>query len=135
MKGCYIYCVDKALNEYFKQLIANSEQVKRLYENSGGVVTLDSTIEEETPRLEIDVNTDVQFVDFLPVYSIKAACGYFGEGEIVENTGWMKVEGLGRKLNRNMFIVRAKGHSMEPKIHDGDYCVFQANPGELVKTK
>ena len=28
-----------------------------------------------------------------------------------------------------MFIVRAKGHSMEPKIHDGDYCVFQANPG------
>ena len=129
MKGCYIYCVDKALNEYFKQLIANSEQVKQLYDNSGGVVTLDSTIEEETPRLEIDVNTDVQFVDFLPVYSIKAACGYFGEGEIVENTGWMKVEGLGRKLNRFMFIVRAKGHSMEPKIHDGDYCVFQANPG------
>ena len=135
MKGCYIYCVDKALNEYFKQLIANSEQVKQLYDNSGGVVTLDSTIEEETPRLEIDVNTDVQFVDFLPVYSIKAACGYFGEGEIVENTGWMKVEGLGKKLNRNMFIVRAKGHSMEPKIHDGDYCVFQANPGGTRKDK
>ena len=39
----------------------------------------------------------------------------------------MKVEGLGR-LNRNMFIVKAAGHSMEPLIHDGDFCVFRANP-------
>lgn len=39
----------------------------------------------------------------------------------------MKVEGLGR-LNRNMFIVKAVGHSMEPRIHDGNYCVFRANP-------
>ena len=27
-----------------------------------------------------------------------------------------------------MFVVQAVGRSMEPKIHDGDYCVFQANP-------
>lgn len=39
----------------------------------------------------------------------------------------MKVEGMG-KLNRNMFFVQAVGHSMEPVIHDGDYCVFRANP-------
>lgn len=39
----------------------------------------------------------------------------------------MKVDGLG-KLNRNMFVVQAVGHSMEPIINDGDYCVFRANP-------
>ena len=27
-----------------------------------------------------------------------------------------------------MFIVKAVGNSMEPRIHDGDYCVFRANP-------
>ena len=27
-----------------------------------------------------------------------------------------------------MFVVQATGHSMEPKIHDGDFCVFRANP-------
>lgn len=51
----------------------------------------------------------------------------FGEGELVDESGWMKVESMG-KLNRNMFIVQAVGHSMEPLIHDGDYCVFRANP-------
>ena len=53
--------------------------------------------------------------------------GYFGDGEAVENLGWVKVDNLG-KLNRNMFVVQAVGHSMEPLISDGDYCVFRANP-------
>ena len=78
-------------------------------------------------RIEPIVNDDVKFIDFLPVYSIKAACGYFGEGEDVNELGWIQVEGMG-KLNRNMFVVQASGHSMEPMINDGDFCVFRANP-------
>jgi len=27
-----------------------------------------------------------------------------------------------------MFIVQAIGKSMQPKINDGDYCIFKANP-------
>ncbi len=73
------------------------------------------------------MNDDVKSIDFLPVYSMKAACGYFGEGEEVSELGWIQVTGMGR-LNRNMFVVRAAGNSMEPRIHDGDYCVFRANP-------
>lgn len=68
-----------------------------------------------------------QYISYLPLYSIRAACGYFGEGEPVEEEGWIKAEGIGR-LNEKMFVVRAVGHSMEPRINDGDYCVFQANP-------
>lgn len=67
------------------------------------------------------------YIDFLPLYSIQAAYGYFGEGELVNENGWMKVEGMG-KINRNMFIVQAVGYSMGPLIQDGDYCVFRANP-------
>ena len=58
---------------------------------------------------------------------MRAACGYFGDGEPVEANGWVKVDGIGR-LNRNMFVVRASGRSMEPMIHDGDLCVFKLNP-------
>lgn len=68
-----------------------------------------------------------RYISYLPLYSMKAACGYFGEGESVEEQGWVKVEGMGR-LNRNMYVVKACGHSMEPRIQDGDYCVFEANP-------
>lgn len=63
----------------------------------------------------------------LPLYSLRAACGYFGEGEQVECEGWMPAEGIGR-LSDDMFIVQAVGHSMEPRINDGDYCVFRAHP-------
>ena len=84
------------------------------------------TVAEEI-RIEPMVNDDVKYIDFLPVYSIKAACGYFGEGDDVSELGWIQVEGLG-KLNRNMFVVQASGHSMEPTINDGDFCVFRANP-------
>ena len=79
-------------------------------------------------RIEPVVNDDVKYIDFLPVYSIKAACGYFGEGDDVSELGWIQVDGVG-KLNRNMFVVQASGHSMEPRINDGDFCVFRANPG------
>ena len=78
-------------------------------------------------RIEPQVGHEVKFVDFLPLYSLRAACGCFGEGEEVEELGWIRVENMG-KLNRNMFVVKASGNSMEPKIHDGDYCVFRANP-------
>jgi len=109
MKGCYVYCCDPALAEHFRELMA------------------EKTTEAEIIRIEPVVNDDVKYIDFLPVYSIRAACGYFGEGDDVKELGWIQVEGVG-KLNRNMFVVQASGHSMEPKINDGDFCVFRANP-------
>lgn len=109
IKGCYVYCCDRRLSEYIAAQLEPQQELNK------------------EVRIEPEVNEDVKYVDFLPLYSINAACGYFGEGEIVEEMGWMRVEGLG-KINRNMFIVQAVGNSMEPIIEDGDYCVFRANP-------
>ena len=109
MKGCYVYFCDKALADHFRELMAQKPE------------------EAPATRIEPVVNDDVKYIDFLPVYSIKAACGYFGEGEDYSELGWIRVEGMG-KLNRNMYVVQATGHSMEPRINDGDYCVFRANP-------
>lgn len=87
------------------------------------------TIDESNiqPFIIDQISSEDQFTTYLPLYTIRAACGYFGEGEQVEEEGWINAEGIGR-LNRNMFVVRAVGHSMEPRINDGDYCVFQSNP-------
>jgi len=109
MKGCYVYFCDQALAEHFRELMAEKPAVA------------------QEVRIEPVVNDDVKYIDFLPVYSIKAACGYFGEGEAINELGWIRVEGVGR-LNRNMYVVQASGHSMEPRINDGDFCVFRANP-------
>jgi hypothetical protein len=67
------------------------------------------------------------FKTLLPLYSLKAAAGYFGNAEPVEPERWVEADGLG-KLDERMFVCRAAGRSMEPTIRDGDYIVFRAKP-------
>ena len=33
------------------------------------------------------------------------------------------------KPDHNMFAAQVAGRSMEPRLQDGDYCIFRANPG------
>ena len=67
------------------------------------------------------------FKRLLPLYSLKAAAGYFGSGEAVEPEAWVEADSIGR-VDEQMFVARAVGRSMEPTIRDGDYCVFRAKP-------
>lgn len=68
-----------------------------------------------------------QFKTLLPLYSLKAAAGYFGNGEAIEPEGWIEADGVGR-LDEKMFVCRAVGRSMEPSIRDGDYIVLRSKP-------
>lgn len=116
MKGCYVHFCDKPLENYFRQQL-------ELPQEKAKVVSLP---EPQGPRIEREVNDDVKYIDYLPLYTLKAACGKFGEWQQAEEEGWIKTEGMG-KLTSGMFIVQANGHSMEPRIMDGDFCVFRAN--------
>ena len=66
------------------------------------------------------------FKTALPLYSLHAAAGYFGAGEAVEQEGWLEVKDIG-KLDTKMFVAQVHGRSMEPRINDGDYCVFRSD--------
>ncbi len=122
MKGCYVYFCDKDLENYFRKRINQTkEEPLKIIESK----VLQSVV-PQVPRIEFMVNDDVKFVDYLPLYSLKAACGAFGEWQVVADNGWIKVEGVGR-LSRNMFVVKAIGRSMEPRILNGELCVFRAN--------
>lgn len=114
MKGCYVYFCDKELEQHFRSRIKEkieSVEVKKV---------------DHSPRIEFEVNDDVKYIDYLPLYSLKAACGAFGEWQVVDEKGWVKVDGVGN-LSRNMFVVKAIGHSMDPRIMNDDLCVFRAN--------
>ncbi len=112
-KGCYVYFMDKETEEFFKSCI-EPEMVAV----------------QERPRLRIlERVVDTQkYTECLPVYSLQAAAGYFGHGEEVTESGWVKAD-IGRKLDRLMFVAKVVGRSMEPMIPDGSWCVFRANPG------
>jgi len=125
MKGCYVYFINKDTERFFKTRIESLKQpVKEqelisselLKEEMGKIYSILAKIEEKQ-----------KYGDYLPLYSLKAAAGYFGNGEAVDPEGWIKVVNFGR-LDEKMFVARAIGRSMEPKIHDGDLLVFRSHP-------
>ena len=83
-------------------------------------------------RDDIEVLSHIQetekFRTYLPVYSLQAAAGKFGEGSEVYEDGWAKVN-IGKKLNEKMFVAQVVGHSMEPLIPNNSYCVFSLEVG------
>ncbi|OGX38316.1 MAG: hypothetical protein A3D87_01925 [Omnitrophica WOR_2 bacterium RIFCSPHIGHO2_02_FULL_50_17] len=64
--------------------------------------------------------------EWLPIYTLAAACGKFAGGMEIKENRWIYA---GRKFDDEHFVVRAVGDSMIPAINDGDYCIFKANPG------
>ena len=120
-KGCYIYCEDKPLAEYIRQQIANMQPAQ--------VAQMITPVRQKkiSPILQ-DVDEEPKYISLFPVYTMRAACGYFGDMEPVSMLGWMRVP-WNTKKDRNKFIVQAVGHSMEPRIHDGDYCLFERYTG------
>ena len=84
------------------------------------------------PIIDSSISDSQKFTTHLPVYPLRAACGYFddcGQLQDEEAEGWLDVSEYIHSLNNKMFIVYAEGDSMMPKIHDGDLCVFDATKG------
>lgn len=106
---------------------------------------LESTIE----TVEIDTEKDETKVIILPeyregcipLYTLRAACGYFEDGEVPEEEGWVDASNNGFTPDpKRHFVIHAKGNSMLPKIKDGDLCVFEwyragSRNGEIVLTQ
>ena len=75
---------------------------------------------------------------FIPLYTLRAACGRFEEEELPKEEGWVDASGNGFTPDpKRHFVVHAKGESMLPKIKDGDLCVFEwyqagSREGEIV---
>jgi len=67
----------------------------------------------------------------LPYFPIHAAASGFLGGDAPEPSGWLDVAELGfvKPLDKDMFVCRVVGRSMEPTIPNGALCVFRASVG------
>jgi len=122
------------LKRQIKSLVENLSKLKNIEVKKPemalpSVLKFYSPNQKEKPKLTLISSPPQEewFIRYLPVYTLKAAAGYFGEGEAVEPEGWVEVDEMG-KLDDRMFVACAVGRSMEPKIQNGDYLVFRANP-------
>ncbi len=77
------------------------------------------------PFIRIVAKEEEKYTECVPLYSLKAAAGSFGDVQSVEPDGWVKPE-TGRKLRPGMFVARVVGKSMEPRIPNSAYCLFRS---------
>ncbi|MBR4340439.1 MAG: DUF3387 domain-containing protein, partial [Bacteroidales bacterium] len=127
--------------EVFREVM---EQVENFKENEGMEI-LDVFSADNEPQVEItpkDIPLYPEYHEgYIPLYTLRAACGYFEDGEKPEQEGWVDASGHGFTPDKNLhFVVHAKGNSMLPRIKDGDYCVFEwykagSREGEIVLTQ
>lgn len=112
--------------------------IKPLYEIasvngfSSGWVYQDNINEKKNAFKKInfiaDVKTDEKYTSFLPFYPIEIAAGNFADSEVIEEpSSWLDISRTNYHgaLTKDLFITRIKGHSMEPGIPDGSYCLFK----------
>ena len=129
LKGCYVHFTDKETADYFKARLAAQPAPAAAVAVAAVAAKLKKLF-----TIEPDVAPALQYVDYLPVFSLEAACGKFGRGMAVEPQGWIKCP-PGIKPDHNKFVARVAGRSMEPRIADGDYCVFRLSVGGTRKDK
>jgi SOS-response transcriptional repressor LexA len=80
------------------------------------------------PQLRLVTPTaEERYVRAVPLVPLRAAAGAFGEPQHTqdENWDWVEVD-TGRSLLPGMFVAQVVGHSMEPRIPDGSYCLFSS---------
>lgn len=85
------------------------------------------------PFRRVEPRPDDRHVTCLPLVSLRAAAGAFGEEQIVGSwiddaiEDWIAF-GTSHRFSEGMFVTKVQGRSMEPKIPDGSYCLFRPAP-------
>lgn len=123
-----IYASFQRYKDFVESTLSDEEIFSIAFANDGEEV-------EEENNVKLDVGIKYQYAQYLPLYSVRAACGAFANEQEVETEGWVDVSTSGIKAKENMFVVHAKGNSMEPRIHDNDLCVFQKYDGEELENQ
>ncbi len=77
------------------------------------------------PFRRVAPRDDQKYNTCVPLISLKAAAGSFGESQEVVPEAWVEIPGA-RRLGPGMFVAQVVGKSMQPTIPDGSWCLFKA---------
>lgn len=134
--------IENYVNAIKKQCIAALKQEisreHKAYEKAVGIDPAENETEKEESKIIV---LPTYREGCVPLYTLRAACGYFEGGELPEEEGWIDATDNGFTPDPTRhFAVHAKGNSMQPKIQDGDICVFEwykagTRNGEIVLTE
>jgi len=80
--------------------------------------------EHVLPFRRVDPREEDKFKTCVPLMTLKAAAGGFGDVQSAEIDGWVEPR-TQRTLRPGMFVAQVVGESMVPRIPNGGWCLFQ----------
>lgn len=95
--------------------------------------TVEPAVEAPTPPddrdkgiIQNEISADEKYTTHVPVYDLFVAAGDWGIEGSPTAIGWMPVSN--HRLKEGMFAAQVTGHSMEPQIPSGSWCLFRPCP-------
>ncbi len=87
--------------------------------------TEEQAVDQVLPFRPVTPDEKDKYGSCVPLFTLKAAAGGFGDVQEVEPDGWVEPN-TQRRLRPGMFVAQVIGRSMEPRISDGAWCLFQS---------
>lgn len=85
------------------------------------------TADRPTIAIKPKVSRTAEYTTHVPVFDVSAAAGSWGPEGIPTAIGWVAV--TNHRLSKEMFAAQVIGHSMEPRIPYGSWCLFRKDRG------
>ncbi len=122
-KGCYVYFTDDETRRFFESRIDAAVVTE-------AIPTAIDKVWEEEPSLPFRhlAHEDVRpYENCVPLYDLKIAAGQFSEEQQTSEIDWVALPDFIRP-RAGLFVAQVVGKSMNRRIPDGAWCVFNLNP-------
>jgi DUF2075 family protein/predicted GIY-YIG superfamily endonuclease len=124
INGVYIYACNNNLKQYLKKYLNTNQEINLNIENK-----------LNSPRI-IPFESVKPFVNAVPIYDIKVAASNFTDPQFYEEFSWAELP-MQVSPKKGYFIAQVFGESMNRKIPNGSYCLFEkymagSRNGEIV---
>jgi DUF2075 family protein len=123
-RGCFVWCADARLREYFRERLRLAGRSRGVPVPEVAISSVDAPTRTPPPGFTTTSPGSSGPTDLIPVYTLAAAAGGYGEDVVPEVSGWAPTP-TGLRPDAKHFIAKVMGHSMEPLIPDGSWCVFR----------
>jgi hypothetical protein len=145
MKGCFVFCVDKETNAWFKQLMGRDAKA---YQENAAVWQqgIEANTEPASYRFKgltlrlVETAQVEPYINAVPICDLDVAAGSFSETQSAAelpqvgdrvNIGqyqWVELPDSFR-IRPGLFVAKVVGESMNKRIPNGAWCLFSVKPG------
>lgn len=120
-KGCYVYFTDEETRQYFAERL----QIEPMAEEASEV-SIQHESGQVLPFQRLRPEDARPYVNCVPLYDLKIAAGEFSEEQQISDVEWVRL--IGRTPRLGQFVAQVVGESMNLRIPNGSWCLFEMNP-------